>query len=117
MSRRYLDGLIGPYPDDKATYDARSPIHFAHQLSCPVVLFQGLEDRVVPPSQAETMVAALEERGLPHAYVAFPGEQHGFRQASTVKRATEGELYFYSRLFGFEPAEDLEPLDIKNFND
>ncbi len=112
---RYLDRLIGPYPEAEELYRERSPIHFAERLSCPVIILQGLEDKVVPPAQAEVMVAALRKNGLPHAYVPFAGEQHGFRQAETVRRATEGELYFYSRVFGFTPAGAIEPVEIENF--
>jgi dipeptidyl aminopeptidase/acylaminoacyl peptidase len=111
---RYLDGLIGPYPERQDLYVARSPIHFTDRLSCPVIFFQGLEDKVVPPNQAEMMVAALRVKGLPVAYVAFEGEQHGFRQAKNIKRALDGELYFYSRVFGFELADEVEPIEIEN---
>ncbi|MGB7443359.1 MAG: S9 family peptidase [Coleofasciculaceae cyanobacterium] len=111
---RYLDGLIGPYPERKDLYEARSPIHFTEQLSCPVIFFQGLEDKVVPPNQAEMMVEALKKKGLPVAYVAYEGEQHGFRQAENIKRTLEGELYFYSRVFGFELADEIEPVEIEN---
>ncbi len=111
---RYLDGLIGPYPQAKDVYYARSPIHFAERLSCPVILFQGLEDRVVPPSQAERMVEVLRTKRLPVAYLAFEGEQHGFRKAETIQRTLEAELYFYSRVFRFPLAEDIEPVDIEN---
>jgi dipeptidyl aminopeptidase/acylaminoacyl peptidase len=79
-----------------------------------VIFFQGLEDKVVPPNQAEMMVAALRVKGLPVAYVAFEGEQHGFRQAKNIKRALDGELYFYSRVFGFELADEVEPIEIEN---
>lgn len=98
---RYLDGLVGPYPEARDVYVARSPIHFPERLSCPVIFFQGLEDRIVPPNQAEAMVAALAARGIPHAYVPFAGEQHGFRRAENIRAALEGELYFYGRIFGF----------------
>jgi dipeptidyl aminopeptidase/acylaminoacyl peptidase len=111
---RYLDGLIGPYPERKDLYEARSPIHFTDQLSCPAIFFQGLEDKIVPPNQAEMMVAALKAKGLPVAYVAFEGEQHGFRRAENIKRALDGEFYFYSRVFGFEPSETIEPVAIEN---
>jgi dipeptidyl aminopeptidase/acylaminoacyl peptidase len=111
---RYLDQLIGPYPEAAELYRARSPIHAADRIACPVILFQGLEDEVVPPSQAEAMVAALARNGIPYAYLAFEGEQHGFRQADTIRRALESELYFYSRIFGFEPADPLEPVEIQN---
>jgi dipeptidyl aminopeptidase/acylaminoacyl peptidase len=111
---RYLDRLIGPYPERRDLYRARSPLHFTERLSCPVILFQGLEDKVVLPNQAELMVAALRAKGLPVAYVPFEGEQHGFRRAENIKRALDGELYFYARLFGFELAEPVEPVAIEN---
>jgi dipeptidyl aminopeptidase/acylaminoacyl peptidase len=111
----YCDTLIGPYPERADLYRERSAIHFADRLSCPVVLFQGLEDRIVPPSQAETFVEVCKQKKLPYAYLAFEGEQHGWRKARTIKRAMEGELYFLSRVFGFEPAGSIEPLEIENF--
>ncbi|MBV8883168.1 MAG: S9 family peptidase [Chroococcidiopsidaceae cyanobacterium CP_BM_RX_35] len=112
---RYLDRLIGPYPERRDLYQERSPIHFTERLDCPVIFFQGLEDKVVPPSQAEMMVEALRAKGLPVAYVPFEGEQHGFRRAENIKRALDGEFYFYSRVFGFEPAEAIESVPIENF--
>jgi dipeptidyl aminopeptidase/acylaminoacyl peptidase len=111
---RYLDRLIGPYPAQRDLYRARSPIHFADRLSCPTIFFQGLEDKVVPPNQAERMVEALRARGVPVAYVAFEGEQHGFRRAETIKRSLEAELYFYSRVFGLALADPVEPVPIDN---
>jgi dipeptidyl aminopeptidase/acylaminoacyl peptidase len=111
---RYLDNLIGPYPERADLYHARSPINFTAQLSCPVIFFQGLEDKVVPPNQAELMVEALRAKGLPVAYVAFEGEQHGFRRAENIKRALDGELYFYSRVFNFALADQIEPVEIEN---
>ncbi len=111
---RYLDGLIGPYPARRDLYRERSPIYAVDRLSCPVIFFQGLEDRIVPPGQAERMVAALRAKGLPVAYVPFAGEQHGFRRSENIKRALDGELYFYSRIFGFEPADQLNPVEIMN---
>lgn len=111
---RYLDGLIGPYPETAELYRARSPIHFTDLLSSPVILLQGLEDEVVLPAQAEAMAAALDAKGLPFAYLAFEGEQHGFRKAENVQRALEAELSFFARIFGFEPADDLPPLEIHN---
>jgi dipeptidyl aminopeptidase/acylaminoacyl peptidase len=111
---RYLDGLIGPYPEQKDLYYERSPIHFVERLRVPVILFQGLDDEVVPPSQAETMVAALGRNGVPHAYLAFAGEAHGFRRSETEIRCLEAELYFYGRILGFEPADDLEPVEISS---
>jgi dipeptidyl aminopeptidase/acylaminoacyl peptidase len=111
---RYLDGLMGPYPERRDIYFARSPINFTDQLSCPVIFFQGLEDKVVPPNQAELMVQALRAKKIPVAYVSFAGEQHGFRQAKNIKRALDAELYFYSRVFGFELADEVEPVEIEN---
>ena len=99
---RYTDWLVGPLPAEHERYVARSPVHHHERLRCPVIFFQGLEDRVVPPNQAEAMVAVLARRGIPHAYVAFEGEQHGFRRAENIRTALDGELYFYSRIFGFE---------------
>jgi dipeptidyl aminopeptidase/acylaminoacyl peptidase len=109
---RYLDSLIGPYPEQAERYKERSPIHFTEGLRVPVVLFQGLEDEVVPPSQAEQMVEALKRNGVPHAYLAFEGEQHGFRRAETVIRCLEAELSFYAQVFGFEPADEIEPIEL-----
>jgi dipeptidyl aminopeptidase/acylaminoacyl peptidase len=111
---RYLDSIIGPYPEAKDLYRARSPIHAVDQLACPVIFFQGDEDKVVPPNQAELMVNALKLKGLPVAYVLYPGEQHGFRKAENIKRTLDGEFYFYSRVFGFTPAEAIEPVLIEN---
>jgi dipeptidyl aminopeptidase/acylaminoacyl peptidase len=111
---RYLDGLVGPYPQDADVYKQRSPLHFADRLSCPVILFQGLEDKVVPPSQADVMIAALRAKKLPFAYVAFPTEGHGFREAANIQRSIEAELYFYSRIFGFTLADAVEPVIIEN---
>ena len=111
---RYEDGLVGPYPARRDLYRARSPIHFTDRLSCPVIFFQGLEDKIVPPNQAETMVAALRAKGLPVAYVPFADEQHGFRRAENIKRALDAELYFYARVFGFTLAEPVAPVEIEN---
>lgn len=111
---RYLDGLIGPYPAEKDLYWDRSPIHFTQRLSCPLILLQGLEDKVVPPSQAEEMVRALRAKGLPFAYLAFEGEQHGFRRAENIRRALEAEAYFYATVFGFRLAGDIDPVPIEN---
>jgi dipeptidyl aminopeptidase/acylaminoacyl peptidase len=109
---RYLDRLIGPWPEAEARYRERSPIHFTELLSCPVILLQGLEDEVVPPSQAEMMAAALDAKGIPYAYLPFEGEQHGIRQAAHIRRAREAEVYFYSRVFGFDLADPVEPVPI-----
>ena len=111
---RYLDGLIGPYPERIDLYQERSPIHHVERLAQPIIFFQGLEDKVVPPNQAERMVDALRAKGVPVAYVAFEGEQHGFRQAANIVRAMTGELYFYSRMLGFEVSDAIEPVKIEN---
>jgi dipeptidyl aminopeptidase/acylaminoacyl peptidase len=111
---RYTHKLVAPYPERADLYRERSPIHHTDQLSAPVIFFQGLEDKIVPPNQAEMMVNALRAKGLPVAYITFEGEQHGFRQAANIKRALDGELYFYSRVFGFELADTVEPLPIEN---
>ena len=107
---RYLDGLIGKYPQEKAIYEQRSPIHFTERLTCPVIFFQGLEDRVVPPKQAEMMFNALKEKGVETYYVTFPDEQHGFRKAENIKKAIDSEFYFYSLVFDYQVADNLEPL-------
>jgi dipeptidyl aminopeptidase/acylaminoacyl peptidase len=111
---RYLDRLVGPYPEAAALYRARSPIHHVDRLSCPCIFFQGLEDAVVPPDQAELMVEALRRKGLPVAYLAFAGEQHGFRRAETIQTVLRAELTFYGRVFGFAPADPLPDLAIEN---
>jgi len=111
---RYLDRLVGPYPERRDLYRERSPIHFTHRLSCPMILFQGLEDKVVPPDQAETMFETVRAKGLPVAYLPFEGEQHGFRRAENIKRALDAELYFYSKVFSFELADPVEPVPIEN---
>lgn len=111
---RYLDQLIGPYPEARDLYIERSPIRAVSQIRCPVILFQGLEDRVVPREQAEEMVSALEASGLTYAYVPFEGEQHGFREARNIKRALEAEMDFYSQVFGIRLAEKVEPVHIHN---
>ncbi len=111
---QYLTGLLGPYPQRKDIYFDRSPINFSERLSCPVIFFQGLEDKVVPANQAEKMVEAIKAKRIPVSYVAFAGEQHGFRQAKNIKSALDGELYFYSRVFKFDLAERVEPVEIEN---
>jgi dipeptidyl aminopeptidase/acylaminoacyl peptidase len=102
---RYLDGLVGPLPTAHDVYVERAPLNHVDELSCPVLLLQGLEDKVVPPSQAEMFRDALAAKGIPHAYIAFPGEQHGFRRAENVIAALEAELSFYGQVFGFTPPD------------
>jgi dipeptidyl aminopeptidase/acylaminoacyl peptidase len=111
---RYLDRLIGPLPQAEATYRERSPIHRLDRLSCPVIFFQGLDDKVVPPNQAEVMALAMAAKGLPVAHYAFEGEGHGFRQGSTIRRVLELELGFYGRIFGFTPPGLSEEVEIRN---
>jgi dipeptidyl aminopeptidase/acylaminoacyl peptidase len=111
---RYLDRLVGPWPEAVELYHARSPIRHVDRLSCPIIFFQGLEDKVVPPNQAELMVEALRRKRLPVAYLTFPGEQHGFRKAETIQAVLRAELAFYGRVFGFEPADGLADLVIDN---
>jgi dipeptidyl aminopeptidase/acylaminoacyl peptidase len=107
---RYLDRLIGPYPAAADLYRARSPILHADGFSCPVLVLQGLDDHVVPPTEAERIVAALAAKGIPHVYLAFEGEDHGFRKAANIVRSAQAELAFYGGVFGFVPADDLPAL-------
>jgi dipeptidyl aminopeptidase/acylaminoacyl peptidase len=109
---RYSHRLIGPYPEAADVYRARSPVHFLDQISCPVLVMQGLDDKVVPPSQAEAIVEALAANGIPHAYLAFEGEGHGFRGAAAIRRSLEAELSFLGQVFGFVPADELEPVEM-----
>lgn len=111
---RYLDGLVGPWPEAEAVYRERSPIEHTDGLSSPMIILQGSEDEVVPPDQAEMMVAALEAKGLPYAYVLFEGEQHGFRKAENIIAALESELSFYAQVFGFTPAGEITPVEVHN---
>ncbi|MFT5447182.1 MAG: dipeptidyl aminopeptidase/acylaminoacyl peptidase [Gammaproteobacteria bacterium] len=111
---RYMDRLVGPYPQCAELYRQRSPINHIDQLSCPVIFFQGLEDKVVPPNQAQMMRDALDAKGIAVACMMFEGEQHGFRRAQTIVRTLEAELVFYGRVFGFEPAGDLPEVAIEN---
>jgi dipeptidyl aminopeptidase/acylaminoacyl peptidase len=110
----YEDILVGPYPERRDLYIERSPINSVELLSCPVIFFQGTEDKIVPPSQSEMMVEALRRKGIPVAYLLFEHEQHGFRQASSIRRSLEAELYFYSKILGFALADPVEPVRIEN---
>ncbi len=110
---RYLDGLVGPWPQAKAVYDERSPLTHIDGFTEPLIVMQGDEDAVVPPEQSEMIVEALAAKGVPHAFLLFAGEQHGFRKAETIIRAQEAELTFYGKVYGFTPAGELPPLDIK----
>ena len=113
---RYLFTLIGPYPERRDLYRERSAIHHTDGLAAPMILLQGLDDKIVPPNQAELLLKALREKGLPVAYVPFEGEQHGFRRAENIERALNGELYFYSRVFGFDLAAPVEAVEIENLD-
>jgi len=110
----YAETLVGPYPGRKDIYVSRSPIHFATRLRSPLILFQGDEDKIVPPVQSQMMFEAVRQRGLPSAYLLFRGEQHGFRRADSLRRAQEAELYFFSRIFGFDLPESVEMITIEN---
>ena len=107
---RYTTDLIAPMPEREALYAERSPIHHAHRMSCPVIFFQGLDDKVVPPAQSESMVAAMRARGIPVAYLPFEGEGHGFRKKESLQRALEAELSFYAQVFGFAQADAVPPI-------
>jgi dipeptidyl aminopeptidase/acylaminoacyl peptidase len=111
---RYDEYLVGPWPEAVALYRERSPISHADAFSRPLLLLQGLDDKVVPPAQAEVIVEALERRGIPYAYIAFEGEGHGFRKAENVKRALEAHLSFLGQMVGFEPADGIEPIAVEN---
>jgi len=111
---RYLTSLVGPYPERKDLYYERSPINYIQNFNCPLILFQGDEDKIVPPNQSQLMFEAVRAKELPVAYVLFEGEQHGFRKADSIKRALEGELYFYSKIFKFDLADEVEPVQIEN---
>nr|MDQ3553720.1 prolyl oligopeptidase family serine peptidase [Chloroflexota bacterium] len=111
---RYLDGLVGPYPEARALYQERSPINDTDRLSSPLIVLQGEDDRVVPIAQAEQLVAALDAKRIPFAYLAFAGEGHGFRRAENMARALEAELSFYAQLFQFEPADAIDPVAISH---
>ncbi|MCX6655340.1 MAG: S9 family peptidase [Candidatus Bathyarchaeota archaeon] len=114
LESRYMDSLVGPYPAAKNVYVERSPIHHTSQISVPMILFQGLDDRVVPPNQSEMIYEAVRGKKIPVAYITFKGEGHGFRKAESIKRSLEAELYFYGKVFGFELADPVEPVGIEN---
>ena len=107
---RYLDTMIGPYPARADLYRARSPVHFIDRLERPLLLLQGLDDKVVLPAQAEAMVDVLEGKGIPYAYIAFAGEGHGFRKEENIVRSIDAVLSFVGQVFGFEPAGEVEPV-------
>ena len=110
----YEHTLVGPYPERADLYKERSPIHFTDRITTPMLVLQGADDRVVPPSQAELIVSALRERGVPHAYLLYEGEGHGFRKAENISGSLEAELSFYAQVLGFEPAGAIPRLEIEN---
>ncbi len=112
---RYVERLVGHYPADKEIYFQRSPLNFPSGITCPVIFFQGLEDKVVPPSQSELMVVALRKNKIPVVYMTFAGEQHGFRKSESIRCCLEAELQFYCRIFGIERDDFSERLEIENF--
>ncbi len=112
---RYLDRIVGPYPEYKQVYQNRSPINNLDKVARPIIFFQGLEDKVVPPPQTEAMVQALRKKKIPFCYISYEGEQHGFRIAKNIKRTLDAEYLFYTRILGITPCEDLEEIEIENF--
>jgi dipeptidyl aminopeptidase/acylaminoacyl peptidase len=114
---RYLDGLVGPYPEARQTYLDRSPINHADRIGAPLLLLQGTEDRVVPPAQTEVMAAAARAKGLPVAMIMYPGEGHGFRRAETIISVTQAQVYFLGRVLGFSPADEVPSIPIDNLPD
>jgi len=113
LESHYLDQLIAPYPEGISVYQERSPIHHVEQISRPLIVFQGVDDKVVPIAQAEQIVDALRERHIPYAYFAFDGEGHGFRQAANIQRTLEAELSFYAQVFGFDLADGFAPVEVQ----
>ncbi len=111
---RYLDNLIGAWPEDAEVYAQRSPINHLEGFTAPMIVMQGSDDKIVPPNQSRMIVDALDARHLPVAYLEFEGEQHGFRQASTIVKAIRSELSFYGRVFGFEPDGETVSVEIRN---
>jgi dipeptidyl aminopeptidase/acylaminoacyl peptidase len=110
----YDEYLVGKWPDERDVYRDRSPVNHADSISRPLLLLQGLDDKVVPPAQAEVIVEALKQRGIPYAYISFEGEGHGFRKAENIKRALEAHVSFLAQVFGFDPADEIEPIAIEN---
>jgi len=111
---KYLESLIGKYPEEKEIYYERSAINFTDQLSCPMIIFQGTEDKIVPPSQAEIMAQGLRDKKIPFSLIMYEGEQHGFRQSKNIISSLESELYFYSKVLGFKPFDKLNEIEIEN---
>ena len=110
----YNFGLVGPFPEMRELYVQRSPVHHVDRIAGGVIFFQGADDPIVPPDQSRRMFEALRAAGRPAAYLEFSGEQHGFRQSQNIARALEAEFYFYSRIFGFTPADPIDPISLEN---
>jgi dipeptidyl aminopeptidase/acylaminoacyl peptidase len=110
---RYADRLVAPYPERVDVYRERSPIHFMERVSRPLIVLQGEDDKVVPRVQADDLVESLRDRRIPHAYLLFANEGHGFRQAANIRRSLEAELSFYAQVFGFELADDFDPIPVE----
>ena len=113
-THKFESRLVGPYPEERDLYLERSPVHHSHRISCPVIFFQGLDDKIVPPNQSEMMFKAVRAKELPTAYLAFEGEGHGFRKAENNKKSIESELYFYGKVLGFQIADVVEEIEIEN---
>jgi dipeptidyl aminopeptidase/acylaminoacyl peptidase len=111
---RYLDSLIGPLPQAQSVYDRRSPLNHLDGFKAPLIVFQGADDPIVPPNQSALIVEALRKRGVPLAYLIYPGESHGFRKPENITRSLQAELSFYGQFFRFTPADALPPLTIEN---
>ena len=109
---RYLDSLVGPWPEAEDLYRERSPLFHADRIRVPLLVLQGLEDEVVPPEPVRAHRRRPEANGVPVAYLAFEGEQHGFRKAETIVRAAEAELSFYGQVFGFDPPGVTDPVEL-----
>ncbi len=111
---RYLDGLIGPYPEAIDRYKERSAIHYVDNIAVPLLIFQGDEDKIVPPNQAQMMYDAVNAKGMPVALVIYEGEQHGFRKGENIRHSLDSSLYFFGKVFGFEPADEVPAIEIAN---
>ena len=114
---RYLESLVAPYPERKDLFIERSPIHSVEKIQCPIIIFQGAEDAIVPPNQSESMYKSLCARGIPTAYFLYEGEQHGFRKSDNIRKSLEAELYFFSKVLGFPISDSIEPIAIDHLDE
>jgi dipeptidyl aminopeptidase/acylaminoacyl peptidase len=114
LESHYCDGMVGPYPQAASVYRERSPVHLAEKIRAPLLILQGSDDEVVPPAQASEMLAVLEANKVPHAYIEFEGEGHGFRKQETVRRCADAELYFLAKVLDLPVPADIEPIEIHN---